>query len=199
MKLKTLIWFALIAITIVGTIVFAVQYLYQKERGFYLSYGLNLEVTSVQGSYGIPGQTHVYSAKLINFGVTPVKLAGCDYTSDTLSEETDYPYALQRLNPNSNEWVTIFAMTTGDYCRPIPLHGGGNHMVTKNLLPSDSIEFIPNEATGAREPFKHGDKARFVAFLHLGEDAWTDAIYSEPFTIQDNVDHGYDSGYRIKH
>lgn len=180
-------------------IFFGVQYIYHKERGTYLSIGLNLEVSRGETSFGIPGQKYVYSAKLINFGLLPVELVGCDYTSDTLNQETDYPYGLQKLNSNTNEWETIFAITTDEYCRPMPTHGGGNHRVTKILLPSDSILFIPDEATGAREPFKKGDKARFVAFRRLGEYAWSDAIYSEPFTIEDDVSHNDDVNYRIAH
>jgi hypothetical protein len=199
MKLKIISSLIFVVAILVLLGFFGVQYIYHNERGNYLSVGLNLEVTREEASFGIPGQKYVYSAKLINFGVLPVKIAGCDYTSDTMSEETDYPYGIQKFNPNSKEWETILAITTDEFCRPMPTHGGGNHMVTKTLLPSDSILFIPDEATGARKPFKKGDQARFVAFRRLGENAWSDAVYSEPFIIEDDVLHDDNLNHKIAH
>ncbi len=143
----------------------------------------------------------MYSGEFTNFSILPVKFVACDYMSDTLSEETDFPYGLQKWNDSTNSWETIFAIETEDYCQPMPMHGGGNHIVSKWIFPLESIEVISPEATGARDSFSKGDQARFVVFKDVREgNAWKTAIFSESFFIEDDVIKNENSpSMRIQH
>jgi hypothetical protein len=194
-------------IIFVGLIIFSFLLILSLEQihhynfGHYFSYGSHIDVISRYGYIGIPGQTQLYSGEFTNYSVLPVKFVACDYTSDTLSDETDFPYGLQRWNSSSNSWETIFAIESEDYCQPMPTHGGGNHIISKWILPLQSIQVVSDEATGAREPFRKGDRARFVAFRDVSNgNAWNTAIVSETFVIEDDVIRDENSpSLRIQH
>lgn len=130
----------------------------------------------------------MYSGQFTNYSITPVKFVACDYTSDTLTAETEFSHGLQRWNFSTNYRETIYAIESEDYCQPMPAVGGGNHIVSKWIFPFQSTEVVSDEATGAREPFRQGDKARFVVFKDVSNgNAWENAIFSEAFVIEDNV------------
>jgi hypothetical protein len=192
----------LISLTIfLCLLLLSMEQIHHYNYGHYFSYGSHIDIISRYGYIGIPGQTQMYSGQFTNFSVLPVKFAACDYMSDTLSDETDFPYSLQKWNSVTSSWETIFSIESEDYCQPMPTHGGGNHIVSKWIFPFQSIQVVSPEATGAREPFRKGDQARFVVFKDISNgNAWKTAIFSEPFFIEDDVIRDENSpSLRIQH
>ncbi|MBA4122532.1 MAG: hypothetical protein H0X72_08735 [Acidobacteria bacterium] len=178
-----------------------IEQIHHYNYGHYFSYGFHIDVKSEYGYIGIPGQTQMYSGQFTNFSILPVKFVACDYVSDTLSDETDYPYGLQKWNSSANSWETIFAIESEEYCQPMLTHGGGNHIVSKWILPIESIQVVSPEATGARDTFRKGDQARFLVFRDVSSgNAWNTAIISETFVIEDDViKDDYSPSLRIQH
>ena len=169
-------------------LVLSMEQIHHYNFGHYFSYGSHIDVISRYGYIGIPGQTQMYSGEFTNYSVLLVKLVACDFTSDILTDETTFPYGLQRWNSSSNSWETIFSIEPENYCQPMPTVGGGPHIVTKWILPFQSIQVITPEATGARVPFKQDDTARFIVFKDVSNaNAWENAVVSEPFIIEDDV------------
>jgi hypothetical protein len=67
------------------------------------------------------------------------------------------------------------------------------------LSPGSSVTVMGSEATGAREPFRKGDLARFVVFRNVGARGdWNTAVASRPFRIEDDVVRDNNS-FRVKH
>ena len=164
------------------TLVIGLELAHRYNYGHFVSYGLHVDVLTKEENIGIPGQTKLYWAELSNYSFLPVVLTACDYTTDTLSPGSDYPYAVQRWIASSQTWQTIADMGRKDFCYPIPLGRGGTHIVSKRLWPGKSVRIMDWEATGAREHFQKGDLARFVVFRKVDESAaWKDAIPSRPF------------------
>jgi hypothetical protein len=59
---------------------------------------------------------------------------------------------------------------------------------------------MEGEATGATDPFRQGDWARFVVFTKLDKSGdWRTAIASVPFRIEDNVVREEANPLRVKH
>jgi hypothetical protein len=180
-------------------LVIGLELVHHYNYGHFVSYGLHVDAMNKEGNIGIPGQTKLYWAELSNYSFLPVDLTACDYTTDTLSPGTDYPYAVQRWNASLQTWQTIADMGRKDFCYPIPLGRGGTHIVFKRLWPGRSVRVMDWEAAGAREPFQKGDLARFVVFRNVDESTdWKDAIASKPFQIEDQVERN-DINFRIKH
>lgn len=181
---------------LVCVLVFSVELVHRYNYGHFVSYGLHVDAMSEDGNIGIPGQTKLYWAELSNFSLLPVALTACDYTTDTLTPGTDYPYSVQRWDASSQIWQTISDMGGKDFCYPIPAGRGGTHVVSKRLWPGTPVRVMEWEATGAREPFQKGDFARFVVFRKIDEGAV--GIPSMPFQIEDQVERN-DVNFRIKH
>lgn len=182
----------------IGVCVGVVEFFHYRQYKHFVAYGLHADVVIEDASIGIPGQTKLYWAKLSNFGIFPVKLASCDFITDAMDRETGYPYAVQRWNPSSNSWDTISEINGDVFCEPAPLSKVKADVVYKRLWPGKSVE-TEWEATGAREPFQKGDKARFVVFRTTDKTiAWETAVPSVPFIIEDDVERG-DTSFRVKH
>jgi hypothetical protein len=192
------ILFALVAAlcVVTGYLEFEHRYNY----GHLFSYGLHVDTISRLADIGIPGQTHMYSARLSNFTLMPVSFTACDYVTDAVGRGTKYPYAVQRWDASSNSWQTIIEVSGEGFCHPMPLSTIETNLVSKRLWPGMSVEVMEGEATGAREPFQKGDLARFVVFRKLDKEAdWQYAIPSVPFYIEDQVIRDEDDSYRVKH
>lgn len=182
-------------------LLFITEQIHHYNFGHYFSYGSHIDVISRYGYIGIPGQTRMYSGEFTNYSILPVKFAACDFTSDINIDETAFPYGLQRWNSSSNSWEIIFAIESENYCQPMPTVGGGHHIVSKWILPFQSIQVISPEATGARDSFRKGDKARFIVFKDVSNsNIWNTAIISETFIIEDDVERDENSpSLRIAH
>src|SRR5262245_27504427 len=174
------------------------EFSHRYNYGHFVSYGLHVDVIARESYIGIPGQTKLYEAYLLNFTLLPVSLEACDFVDDTLSHGTEYPYAVQRLGTVSKDWQTV--AIDEDFCTPAPLSKAGTCIVSKRLWPGTTIKIMDGEATGAREPFTKGDMARFVVFREIRKGAnWQTAIPSIPFYIEDQVLRDGETNFRIKH
>jgi len=161
---------------------------HRYKFGHFVSYGLHVDVVSEDVSIGIPGQTKMYRAELSNFSFWPVRLEACDYVTDGFGRGTEYPYAVQRWESASGSWRTIVAPDRDDFCQPVALSTIETHPASRRLWPGMQVQVMEGEATGAREPFKKDDKARFVVFKTLDKELnWWNVVASEPFTIKDEV------------
>ena len=187
---------ALIVATCILTSYLEIQHRY--NYGHYFSYGLHLDVTSRRSSIGIPGQVNMYEAKLFNFTIIPKSIIGCSYTSDTMQSGMAFPYGVQRWNELTKSWDNVIYADTDVFCHPVPLSMGDTNRVSYTLWPTFSVEAVEPEATGAREPFAHGDFARFFVVTRFEEGGSVQTVSSEQFQIEDNVSHD-DVQYRVKH
>jgi hypothetical protein len=176
------------------------EFEHRYNYGHFFSYGLHVDAISEYGHIGIPGQTHMYRARLSNFTLLPVSFTACDYVTDAMMPGTEYPYAVQRWDASSNSWQTIVGVSGEGFCHPMPLSTVKTNLVSKWLWPGMSAEVMEGEATGAREPFQKGDRARFMVFRRLDKGAdWRYAVQSAPFYIEDQVIRGEDGAYRVRH
>lgn len=168
---------AVVAITCLAVI--GVEWVHHHNYGHFVSYGLHVDVLNEDAYSGIPEQTKMYWARLSNYSLLPVSLPACDYVTDAFEHGTEFPYAVQRWDASAHSWQTIVDMSGEGYCRPAPLSMIETHLVSKRLLPGMSVDVLEGEATGAREPFRKGDLARFVVFRKLDKTGnWQSAIPS---------------------
>ena len=178
----------------------AFEWNHYRTYGHFVSYGLHVDPLNEDAYIGIPGQTKMYWARLSNYSVWPVTLPACDYVTDALSPGTGYPYAVQRFDTSSNTWHTVTDASGEWFCRPYPLGRVETHLVSKTLAPGAAIDVMEGEATGARDPFRQGDMARFVVFTKLDKSGdWKTAVASVPFRIEDNVIRDEANPTRVKH
>lgn len=176
------------------------EFSHHYNYGHLFTYGLHVDVLSEDYDIGIPGQKKLYRAELTNYGLLPVKLTACDFTTDTLSPGTDYPYAVQRWDPSSSIWQTVTEVNEENFCHPVPLGRAETQRTTRLIWPLMSVVVMGSEATGARVPFRKGDFARFVVFKTIVTEAvWETAIPSKPFLIEDDVKRDAEDSYRVAH
>lgn len=183
----------------VCAIVITISYFELRHRynfGHFVPLGLHVDVLSEDRYIGIPGQTKMYRAELSNFTFWPVRLDACDYITDAFDHGTEYPYAIQHWNSNSGSWQTISEPNREDFCRPAPSSKIKADQLSRRLLPGMSVKVSDGEATGARDAFRKGDRARFVVFKNLGD--WPGAVASETFIIEDDVLRNGEP-FRMKH
>jgi len=172
---------------------------HKYHYGHFVPLGLHLDVLVEDACIGIPGQKKLYRAELSNFNLWPVKLTACDFITDTLQPETEYPYAVERWDVSSNTWSTVVQMDSESFCRPYPTGMSHTRVVTKLLWPCMSVLVMRGEATGARVPFRKGDLARFVVFRSLSGVEWQTAVASKPFEIEEDVIRDEQDSFRVKH
>lgn len=190
-------------LTLVAALCALISYFEFEHRynyGHFFSYGLHVDAISEYGDIGIPGQTHLYRARLSNFSLLPLSFTACDYVTDAMEHGTEFPYAVQRWDASSNSWQTIVEVSEKGFCHPAPLSTIETHIVSKQLWFGMSVEVMEGEATGARVPFQKGDMARFVVFKRVGEKVdWWGAIPSLPFYIEDDVIRNENASFRVQH
>lgn len=148
-----------------------VEFSHRYNCGHFVPHGLHIDVVSEDYYIGIPGQTKLYHAELSNFSLWPAKLTACNYITDAMEPWTDYPYAVQKWDTSSNSWRTIVEENRESFCQPYPLGKIETQVVSKLLWPGMTVNVMGGEATGAREPFRKGDLARFVVFRKTDKQA----------------------------
>jgi hypothetical protein len=201
MKLKaTIARKILVAFALLGCLlVVGVEWKHYHTYGHLVAYGLHVDVLNEDFNIAIPGQTKMYWAEIFNFSLVPVQLPACRPSGDTLDPPLEYPYAIQRFNETSRAWQTIVDGTDGGFCLP-PVRREMTGVVYTYLLPGSSVKVMSSEATGAREPFRKGDLARFVVFRKVSPNGeWETAITSVPFRIEDDVLREKDGSFRVQH
>lgn len=170
-------------------------------HGHLVGYGLHVDASGYHDYIGMPGQTTYYYAEISNYTFWPEKMMACDYITDAFFEPgTEYPYAVQRWSSQNHRWETIIEPDLECFCRVAPLSKLKAELKSKYLLPGVTVRVMDWEETGAREPFRKGDLARFVVFRRLGQKAdWETAIPSTPFVIEDDVVRDEGPPFRVKH
>jgi hypothetical protein len=174
----------LIVLAAVSLIVFQLRH--YRTHGHFVSYGLHVDALNEDYSIAIPGQTKLYWAELSNYSLSTVRLPGCRQPTDTMFPPVEYPYAVQRFDVASRTWQTVMDETENGWCAfPQDEVIGPSETF---LSPGASVRVMGSEATGAREPFRKGDLARFIVFRNVGARGdWKTAIASAPFRIEDDV------------
>ena len=176
------------------------EWTHYHNYGHLVSYGLHVDMLSENYNIGIPGQTKLYRAQLSNYSMLPVAFVACDYVTDAFGRGTQFPYAVQRWDVSSNSWQTVVDMSGEGYCRPAPLSMVETHLISRRLWPGMSVEVMEGEATGATEPFRKGDLARFVVFRKMDKRGdWQSAIASVSFPIEDDVIRNENDSFRVRH
>ncbi len=193
---------ALLIAAVVSLLFAGLELKHYRTYGHFVSYGLHIDPLNRDAYIGIPGQTKMYWARVSNYSLRPVTLPACNYLTDDLTAGwgTEYPYAVQRLDTSSNTWHTVADASGEGFCHPYPLGMVETHLVSKTLGPGASVDVMEGEATGARDPFRRGDLARFVVFTRLDKSGdWNSAIASVPFPIEDSVIRDETNPLRVKH
>jgi hypothetical protein len=195
-KLKLFAVIVVAATTLVGFLEFCHNY----NHSHLFSYGLHVDVLAKESSIGIPGQKMLYRAELTNYTFLPVRLTACDFQTDTLNDETEYPYGIQRWDESSQVWQTVLEPNDTNFCRPVPLGVANPKTVSHWIWPLMTVDVMGWESTGARVPFVKGDRARFVVFRRVGKAAdWSTAVQSSSFSIEDDVDRSNGVSFRVAH
>jgi hypothetical protein len=186
----------LLGVSTIPLIIF--EWHHYRTYGHFVSYGLHVDALNEDFSIAIPGQTKLYWAELSNYSLSTLRLPGCRPMSDILSPPVEYPYAVQRFDVASNTWQTIMDETEHGWCLYPPTTERGP--VETSLSPGSSVRVMGSEATGAREPFRNGDLARFIVFRNVGARGdWKTALASAPFRIEDDVVRDENNSFRVKH
>lgn len=188
------------AVVALSLLIAYLEFSHHYNYGHLFTYGLHVDVLSEDVDIGIPGEKKLYRAELTNYGLLPVRLTACDFTTDTLAPGTDYPYAVQRWDPSSSTWQTVMEINEETFCHPVPLGKAETQRTTRLIWPLMSVYVMGSEATGARAPFRKGDLARFVVFKTIVKEAdWETAVPSKPFYIEDDVKRDADDSFRVAH
>ncbi len=197
---KAFLLLPFVTLLLAGVFIVVFEWRHYRTYGHFVSYGLHVDPLNRAAYIGIPGQTKMYYAQISNYSFWPVSLPACDYVTDAFGKGTEFPHAVQRWDAASQTWRTIADMSGDGYCRPAPLSTIEDHLVTKRLVPFASVDVSDGEATGARDPFRKGDLARFVVFTKLDKAGdWKTAIPSASFTIEDDVLRDENNPLRVKH
>ena len=130
------------ATTLIGVLEFSHNY----NHLHLFSYGLHVDVLAKESSIGIRGQKMLYRVELTNYTLLPVRLTACDFVTDIMTHETEYPYGVQRWDSASQTWQTAFEPNEGDFCGPDPL--GVINKKEHWIWPLMSFDVMSWEATG---------------------------------------------------
>ena len=196
---RKLIFGAVLFIVVIAAVsITVVEWRHHRTYGHFVSYGLHVDALSEDFSIAIPGQKRLYWAVLSNYSLSTVRLPGCRIPSDVLYPPVEYPYAVQRFDEASNSWQTVMDETENGWCAFRQTDAIGK--AETYLSPGSSVEVMGSEATGAREPFRKGDLARFVVFRDVGARGdWKTAVASAPFRIEDDVVRDENNSFRVTH
>lgn len=164
----------------------AFQFGHRTCCGHYAPLGLHVDALSWPGSIGIPGQTMLYRAEATNFGLWPISVAVCEYTTDALQREAEFAYGVQRWDSVAKRWQVASVPSRESFCQPVPLGRFDTHVRSRFIWPSQTETLMEFEALGAWDDFRKGDVARFVLFRTAGSPLdWDGAVPSDAVRIQD--------------
>ena len=129
--------------------------------GHFAPLGLHADVLVRKADYGIPGISKTYEPRLTNFGIAPVKITVCDFTSDDSSHGTLVGSRAEKWDPVAKQWRSV--LMTGDTfsCHPSPLGMMEAHVVSKELWPGQSVS-AGEGAYAVFDGIAIGVKVRFV-------------------------------------
>ena len=151
--------------------------------GHLVGLGLHADAVVSKGDAGYEGITKLYQARLTNYGLLPVKVTACDFTTDASVHGTMVAYAAEKWDSRQNKWKTVESGES-TFCRPYPLGIISEARLFSALLwPGQSIS-TRKEATAARGSFQIGDYARFSVFSGKAGD-WRKALPTAAFRIDE--------------
>ena len=157
--------------------------------------GLRAELNIENADIGIPGITKMYEARLINRSRWPIRVHYCDFVDDAMAHGEVVAYTIERWDGVAHEWRTIVHANGLDFCRPYPLGMTQTKLTSRLLWPGQSLS-TGEEATGARDGFDIGDKARFVIFIAPGHER-SEQIATPEFLIDEHRQ--TDTPVRVRH
>lgn len=128
--------------------------------------GLHADIHIASHSAGILGIVKTYEASLTNYGMIPVSVEKCSFTSDVSGSFTKLSYNIERWDLNKKQWVIAAEFATSDYCSPAPLSMSNTHWGHLWLRPGESLS-TREEETGGGGLFAKGDILRFVVITEI--------------------------------
>jgi hypothetical protein len=182
---------ALAAVIVVA--VFGLEALHRRTWHHYVWFGVHAHILRESADIGIPGISNMYGATATNYTPMPILMRGCKGPSDvTPYYEITYRYQVEKWESASGTWSKIMAMLPK--CPD-------EELVTKTLLPGETMQIVEWEATGARDGLHKGDLARFSIFTSFNESDGGGKqllIISPAFVIEDEK---LESGipFRVRH
>lgn len=182
----------ILALTVLVFAFGLVELVHLVRFGHLLPFGLHSDVVSRHVDFGIDGITKAYEARLTNYGITPANITSCDFVDDAMSHGTIVGSTVERWNPLSKKWESVFNEEKSSFCHPYPLGMIEAHILTKRLWPGQSIS-TGEEATAAIDVFVIGDRARFLVFAGEGLTLPTAAFSIDEHPTSSSVP------YRVRH
>jgi hypothetical protein len=166
-----------------GAVLASLELNHLDRYGHLVGFGLHADLVVSKGDIGLEGITRLYEGRLTNYGLLPVKVTACDFTTHASAHETKVAYVVERWQGSQNKWKTVdYGEST--FCRPYPLGIISEaHLSSVLLWPGQSIA-MDKEATGARGGFQLGDYARLSVFLGKTGD-WRKAFSTSAFHIDE--------------
>ena len=166
-----------------GAVLALLELNHLDRYGHLIGLGLHADLVVSKGDIGVEGITKLYEARLTNYGLLPVKVTSCDFTTNASAHETKVAYAVEQWQGSQNKWKTVdYGEST--FCQPYPLGIISEaHLSSVLLWPGQSIA-TDKEATGARGGFQLGDCARLSVFLGKRGD-WRKAFPTPAFHIDE--------------
>jgi hypothetical protein len=159
---------------------------------------LRAEYSVETADLGIPGITKMYDARLVNRGITPVRIEVCRFVTDAGGRGDAPAFSVQKFDAKSSTWETIADASDARVCRPYPLGWSTADLKTRWLWPGQSVP-MGEEATAARG-FRKGESARFLLFTSFKNSSQgvPQGIPTPCFVIDEEAGEGA-AGLRVRH
>lgn len=141
---------------------------------------LRAECIVEPGAIGIPGITKTYSVALVNKGPLPVRISGCDVTTDAGEQGIELRTSIEKWERTSHKWIDFWGIPATDYCNREPdiiSARRADHW----LWPGKRVS-TGEIAIQASDGLQIGDQLRWNVFPRRTE---TVAIVSVPFTVDE--------------
>lgn len=168
-----------------------------RDYGHLAPIGLHADIEVHSGAIGIPGITKTYEAILTNYGMLPASIEKCSYTSDVSGIFTKVAYNIERWDAKQQVWIQAENFAKPGFCSPFPFSTANTRWGHLWLRPGESLS-TEEEATGARDSFKKGDRLRFVVVSEVTNPDGGHSYPTAAFTLDEQM--VYDGvPYRVKH
>jgi hypothetical protein len=165
------------------TVLLLHEVIHLDRYGHLVRFGLHADLVVSKGDVGLEGISKLYEARLTNYGLVPVKVTACDFTTDASAHGTKVAYTVEQWDSRQNKWKPV-EHGEPPFCRSYPLGSISEaRLFSAVLWPGQSIA-TGKEAPAARGSFEIGDYARFLVFTGKQGD-WTNAFPTPAFRIDE--------------
>lgn len=171
---------------------------HRLSHGHFAEVGLHTDTLVHDASIGIPGITKMYEGTLANYGLLPAVVERCAYVSDTLTPGEMVAFNIERWDPKANAWSRALEFAKPAFCRPVPLSTMNTRWERSWLWPGQRLS-TEEEATGARDIFRKGDKLRFVIVTEVTKGPGGRSAYPTPSFILDEQKLDNETPFRVRH